>query len=112
MLCRGQGYDGADYSFKIKQVRIKEGIPKRQSFHTANETECVIKCIDDEVCSIVAYKASNAEDSANNCLFYSFEKVSCKVSGVRNDGCKTIASDPDMVVWFNPGQKYKDSLEF
>ena len=102
-----------DYSFKIEDVRVKEGIPKRDSFRTATESECVTKCIDDQICDIVAYKVFNKEESVNNCWLYSFEKVSCKIIGEKTDNeCNTLTPDKEVVVWFNPVQRLKKDLSF
>lgn len=100
-----------NYSLMIEKVRIKEGIPERDSFHANNETECIIQCIDDQICGVVAFNSNVTDKSESNCWLYNFDDVSCKASGLTGDQCKTIAQDLNTIVWFHPDQKVKGALE-
>jgi len=84
-----------DYSFKLGNTRVKNGVTPRKKSQKQNEIMCMKECKEDAICSVFTYKQTTSNTYVN-CLLYSLGQVSC------DDGnCKLLEKSVGWTTQFN-----------
>ena len=86
-----------EQALRIDKAQVKSVSPLGKSLNSTTENDCIKKCVDNQVCSVLTYKADT-----DDCFLYNFEDIPCKALSSDQSKCQTVEHNENSVTWFNP----------